>query len=315
MKNVLRKTSNYLSGNKRFVFLCLLFLLVGFSYHVAEAAPVTYNVNTTITLSGGNITVASGSVADSVVVDTTGVTVVLSASTGGNFVASSTGNQLVSTPDTGASKNCSSPDQVSQITLSSAGSYVVTLTSSKCSLESSGSSGGSSGSSSGGGSTSATSVVSPPPIVATTTVATTTPVVVVTSTQLVSIPTAISAQQQLLNALISQLKALLQQAVGLGITLPAGTEAYLSSVGKLSETGKNLSVGSIGEEVKLLQQFLNSKGFMVAESGPGSLGNETTKFGALTKKALAKYQASVGISPASGLFGPITRAYLKSIGF
>ena len=129
--------------------------------------------------------------------------------------------------------------------------------------------------------------------------------------------TLITAQTQLLNTLILQLQLLLQQAQAAGITLPAGTEQYLSmpTTGeKLSQAG-NLTVGSVGEIVRTLQKFLNDKGFTVAASGPGSPGNETTRFGLLTKAALAKFQASVGISPAIGYFGPITRAYLGSIGY
>jgi len=127
----------------------------------------------------------------------------------------------------------------------------------------------------------------------------------------------IAVQTQLLNTLILQLQVLLQQAKAAGVTLPAGTEQYLSTPstgGKLSQAG-NLTVGSVGEDVRTLQKFLNDKGFTVANSGPGSPGNETTRFGLLTKAALAKFQASVGISPASGFFGPITRAYLASIGY
>ncbi|MFA6194327.1 MAG: peptidoglycan-binding domain-containing protein [Patescibacteria group bacterium] len=37
----------------------------------------------------------------------------------------------------------------------------------------------------------------------------------------------------------------------------------------------------------------------------------TSYFGVLTRTALAEFQAQAGISPASGNFGPITRAYLS----
>ncbi len=74
----------------------------------------------------------------------------------------------------------------------------------------------------------------------------------------------------------------------------------------------DLTIGSNGEAVKQLQMFLNKKGFTVAASGAGSAGMESTYFGGLTQAALAKYQASVGISPAAGYFGPVTRAKVNA---
>lgn len=69
----------------------------------------------------------------------------------------------------------------------------------------------------------------------------------------------------------------------------------------------NLTVGSLGKEVKALQEFLNAHGYTVATSGAGSSGNETTTFGAATRAALVKYQKAKSIIPASGYFGPLTR--------
>ena len=74
----------------------------------------------------------------------------------------------------------------------------------------------------------------------------------------------------------------------------------------------NLTVGSLGSEVKALQEFLNAKGYTVSTSGAGSPGNETTKFGSLTKAALIKYQKAKGITPAVGYFGAKTRAAVNS---
>ncbi|KKU55270.1 MAG: hypothetical protein UX77_C0014G0001 [Parcubacteria group bacterium GW2011_GWA1_47_11] len=74
---------------------------------------------------------------------------------------------------------------------------------------------------------------------------------------------------------------------------------------------RNLELGMTGADVKALQQWLNANGYRVAESGPGSLGNETTKFGGATKAALIKFQKAMGITPAAGYFGPKTRAAVK----
>lgn len=71
---------------------------------------------------------------------------------------------------------------------------------------------------------------------------------------------------------------------------------------------RDLQVGSTGDDVKCLQQYLNASGYKVASSGVGSPGNETTYFGGLTKAAVAAWQAAKGISPAAGYFGPKSRA-------
>jgi peptidoglycan hydrolase-like protein with peptidoglycan-binding domain len=74
---------------------------------------------------------------------------------------------------------------------------------------------------------------------------------------------------------------------------------------------RDLTLGSTGEDVRQLQQFLNSKGFSVAASGAGSPGMESTYFGNLTKSALAAFQAANGINPPVGYFGPITRSAIS----
>lgn len=75
---------------------------------------------------------------------------------------------------------------------------------------------------------------------------------------------------------------------------------------------RDLQSGFMGPDVRLLQQFLNLKGFVVASRGPGSPGNETTLFGALARAALARFQAAHGITPPSGCFGPLTRQFIES---
>ena len=74
---------------------------------------------------------------------------------------------------------------------------------------------------------------------------------------------------------------------------------------------RNLQLGATGDDVRALQQYLNTHGFPVASSGAGSFGQETDYFGPATKAALAKYQAAKGIAPAVGYFGPETRAAIS----
>lgn len=95
---------------------------------------------------------------------------------------------------------------------------------------------------------------------------------------------------------------------------PAGASADTSVDAPIGAYAfiRDLSLNMKGEDVRALQAFLNAKGFKVAASGAGSVGNETTLFGPATKAALIRYQKANGIKPAIGYFGPVTRAYVSS---
>lgn len=80
----------------------------------------------------------------------------------------------------------------------------------------------------------------------------------------------------------------------------------------VSSFDRDLEKGMTGEDVRALQVYLNTHGYVVATTGAGSVGHETTLFGSATKAALVKFQKASGISPASGYFGPKTRAYMLS---
>ena len=120
--------------------------------------------------------------------------------------------------------------------------------------------------------------------------------------------------QSQVTALLTQLRALIAQAQTIGVQIPASASTLLNASPNAA-FNRSLTVGSDGDDVKSLQSFLNARGFIVASEGPGSLGNETSRFGSLTKAALAKFQAANDISPSSGYFGPITRKHLQSIGY
>ncbi len=97
-------------------------------------------------------------------------------------------------------------------------------------------------------------------------------------------------------------------------------EYFVSSRPELCKYSKltsprNLEMGMTGEDVRMLQKFLNTNGYKVSNAGPGSTGNETSFFGVLTKNALAKFQSANNIFPASGYFGSLTRAKIKALGF
>jgi len=58
--------------------------------------------------------------------------------------------------------------------------------------------------------------------------------------------------------------------------------------------------------------FLNTNGYPIAQTGPGSLGNETSTFGGRTYQALLKFQSAHNL-PTTGFFGPLTRASINSV--
>lgn len=112
--------------------------------------------------------------------------------------------------------------------------------------------------------------------------------------------------QAQLNSLLAQLATLQGKT----------TSASAVSQGKVSITS-NLSKGSRGTSVKSLQQFLNTHGFAIAASGPGSPGNETDLLGNLTVKAIQKFQEQYNIAkpgaPGYGTVGPKTRAKINEL--
>lgn len=68
---------------------------------------------------------------------------------------------------------------------------------------------------------------------------------------------------------------------------------------------RNLTLGTRGTDVSALQQFLFERGFLKVAS--------TGYFGTLTRAALGAWQASVGVYPSAGYFGPISRKMISSI--
>ena len=65
--------------------------------------------------------------------------------------------------------------------------------------------------------------------------------------------------------------------------------------------GESMAVGSTGDDVVILQGLMSELGYLQVPAGV-PLGY----FGSLTRNAVAQYQASLGVSPADGNFGPMT---------
>ncbi|MES2985827.1 MAG: peptidoglycan-binding protein [Patescibacteria group bacterium] len=76
---------------------------------------------------------------------------------------------------------------------------------------------------------------------------------------------------------------------------------------------RDLKLGMTQNDVKKLQQFLNTHGFVVAQTGNGSPTKESTYFGPATRAALIKFQRFYKITPSQGYFGFITRAFINKL--
>lgn len=76
---------------------------------------------------------------------------------------------------------------------------------------------------------------------------------------------------------------------------------------------RTLKLGLTGDDVYGLQKFLNAHGFTLTDTGPGSPGQETHYFGALTKAALEKFQKAYNALPTDGIMGPITWAKIQAV--
>ena len=89
------------------------------------------------------------------------------------------------------------------------------------------------------------------------------------------------------------------------INFPKNISLITAQTTSLYNFARDLTIGSKGEDVKKLQEFLKSEGFFEREA--------TDYFGSITRNALIQYQKKVNISPASGYFGAKTRNYINSL--
>ena len=85
-----------------------------------------------------------------------------------------------------------------------------------------------------------------------------------------------------------------------------------------SSITRTLKSGAVHKDVKLLQKILNTDPeTQIAASGPGSPGNETTLFGAMTRKAVEKFQIKYEIAKTGeagfGTVGPKTLKKLNDL--
>lgn len=97
--------------------------------------------------------------------------------------------------------------------------------------------------------------------------------------------------------------AIVNAAVGGTTTTGTG-----SSTGCLLQTAPDMTLGATGANVTNLQTFLVEGGYMTMPAGVAY-----GYFGGLTQSSLGKYQAAMGITPAAGYFGRITRASITCV--
>lgn len=70
-----------------------------------------------------------------------------------------------------------------------------------------------------------------------------------------------------------------------------------------TQVARNLEMGASGSDVTAMQNALIAAGFPIASGATGYFGQQT-------KDALIAYHKANNITPASGYFGPTTRAKL-----
>ena len=98
---------------------------------------------------------------------------------------------------------------------------------------------------------------------------------------------------------------------------PTSSPPSIQAQGSTTENGagitlpKNHQMWDQGDDIRILQKFFNTHGFIIAVQGPGSPGNETSIFGSKTYQALIKFQKANNLPP-TGYFGPLTRALINS---
>ncbi len=90
-------------------------------------------------------------------------------------------------------------------------------------------------------------------------------------------------------------------AMLLALTMMVGFQ-YASAAEINITADSNLSLGSTGQGVVVLQGLMSEMGYLQVPAGV-AFGY----YGPLTQAAVARYQVSRGITPAVGYFGPITK--------
>ncbi len=114
---------------------------------------------------------------------------------------------------------------------------------------------------------------------------------------------------ELAEFLVDEYLGTFMQARAQNIELPDEIEDALPATARATPAGlpqRDLTIGSQGADVVALQSFLIASGHL-------NLATPTVYFGTLTQAALAEYQRTHGITPASGYYGASTRAAIGAV--
>lgn len=278
----------------------------------ASAAPIILTIPST------TLTIASGSVADSLTVNATSVVVGMSGTTGGTFTLNSPDYSLTVTQtnaEATPSLTCAT-NLVDTLALSQASgttTYTVTPGAAQCTVPAISSSSNPTVPSIivvvPAGPTAASLAPSSMPTISTSTPATASSTSLTgASTTVAENATSTNAQlETLLAHLEVQLQSLLKEAAAKGIAV----SGMSSPVSNQYNFTRDLTVGDRGEDVNALQEYLIKENKGPAAQALAKYGT-TDYFGPLTKSALIELQKEVGIHPTFGYFGSITRNWIAT---
>ncbi len=315
-----------IKNNIKVSVLVLLAMVVsmGTANAVALTADLVFDANTVVPLNSNNYTIASGSVASTLVLAPTTMTV--SVPTGSTFTLISYNSYRL-----GNSASVAQTCVAGQNSLTLTGpltDVIITPVSTICSNTGTGgggASGGGGGGGGGGGTTTTTTTTTPTTTTTTTptTTTTTTPTTTTTTTTVPNLtlpyasPTTASEIAANRTVLLGYLVSLLQAASGATTTTTGTTTTTTPSTatavpasGSYTQT---LVAGTTSNDVSSLQQFLKAQGTDVYPEG-----KVTGYFGSLTKTAVGRFQLKYGIVSSSsdagyGIVGPKTRTKINSL--
>jgi peptidoglycan hydrolase-like protein with peptidoglycan-binding domain len=123
-------------------------------------------------------------------------------------------------------------------------------------------------------------------------------------------------EDELAKFLVEAFSGVFLLAQGTNIELHEAIEDALEDIGftaSIDGVTRDLRLGSEGNDVVKVQSFL-----IALNTGPAAVklanSGATGYFGPVTEAALIEYQRAVGITPANGQFGPVTRTRMQSGG-